>query len=440
MNNIALNNNLARIVSDYQYKIENMKEHIEEFLNAQKKFQRDCLVLDTYSGSRVIDEQYIHESNVEASLKKSAWRATYQKLQIENIATAKDKKLFEQSLENPPEFTIDNLRATFGSYIENPMGNILRGLAEVFCDLDPAYKSHDKVKIGVKGLPKRVILTGFNGYSSWGKDKLKDILNALAAYQGKPLVDAVEIEELLKEEKGLTKRWTYTTYFGTEKTYQNRGVWLKRFSNGNGHLYFDQETLKDINRALAEYYGDVLADCYDDDDTPKKKQESTAVSKDLQFYKTPDNVAERLLRDVHIRNTDKVLEPSCGDGALLKEIAKHTKDIFGIEIDSNRVNQCRALGFNVLQANFLETIPNPIYDKTIMNPPFYGTHYFKHIKHALKFLKDGGVLVAILPITARYDHGLIDQLPNKKYWNDLPVGSFSESGTNVNTTILTMWK
>jgi hypothetical protein len=48
-------------------------------------------------------------------------------------------------------------------------------------------------------------------------------------------------------------------------------------------------------------------------------------------------------------------------------------------------------------------------------------------------LKPGGKLTAILPITARYDHGLL-----KGSWHDLPVGSFSESGTNIKTTILTI--
>lgn len=64
----------------------------------------------------------------------------------------------------------------------------------------------------------------------------------------------------------------------------------------------------------------------------------------------------------------------------------------------------------------------------------------KHVEHALKFLKAGGKLVSILPTTARYDHGLIDELPNKKSWSDLPVGSFSESGTNVNTTVVKIFK
>jgi hypothetical protein len=75
-------------------------------------------------------------------------------------------------MENPAPFTLENIRATFGDFITNPRAKILRGLAEVFSSLDPAFKSHDKMKVGVSGLPRRVIVSGFKDYSSWGKDRI----------------------------------------------------------------------------------------------------------------------------------------------------------------------------------------------------------------------------------------------------------------------------
>src|SRR5690606_20791532 len=199
---------------------------------------------------------------------------------------------FEQSMSDPAPFTMDNLRATFGKYIADPRGSILRGLAEVFCGLDPAYKSHDKVKIGVKGLPKRVILSNVSGYGSWGRERLQNILNALATYQGKPLVEWAEIDALLRDENALK---------------ESRGVTLRRFGNGNGHLFFEPDTLLDINRALAEFYGDVLPDAHEE--RPDKPRASTAVSKDLQYYPTPAEVVERVLDLIDLRGK-LVLEPS----------------------------------------------------------------------------------------------------------------------------------
>jgi len=81
-----------------------------------------------------------------------------------------------------------------------------------------------------------------------------------------------------------------------------------------------------------------------------------------------------------------------------------------------------------MTANFLQVAPDPRFDVVVMNPPFYGQHYKKHLDHAVKFLRAGGRLVCILPASAHYDHGnTIGQ------WYDLPVGSFAASGTNIPT-------
>ena len=214
-----------------------------------------------------------------------------------------------------------------------------------------------------------------------------------------------------------------------------RGVWLKRFQNGNGHLFFGPEALRDINMALAEYYGDVLPDC--PEDRPAKTRTGTAVSKDLQFYRTPAAVVDRLLWDDNWTGK-RVLEPSCGDGAILDGLRKAGANAFGIEVDAGRAEACHAKGHKVMRWNFLEVQPNAStkmadFDAVVMNPPFYGRHYAQHVRHALRFLKPGGLLLAILPITARHDHGELDDL--KPRWTDLPVGSFSASGTNINTVI-----
>ena len=103
----------------------------------------------------------------------------------------------------------------------------------------------------------------------------------------------------------------------------------------------------------------------------------------------------------------------------------------GIEYHFGRAAEARAKGHNVLTANFLEQPAKAEFDIVLMNPPFYGRHYVKHVRHALKFLKPGGTLVSILPATAWYDHGEL-----KGEWQDLPVGSFAEAGTNVPTGLL----
>src|SRR5690606_4219170 len=95
----------------------------------------------------------------------------------------------------------------------------------------------------------------------------------------------------------------------------------------------------------------------------------------------------------------RILEPSCGDGRILDELAKRGHRTLGIEYHAVRVAQAQAKGHSVVLANFLECPPSPDFDTVIMNPPFYGRHYVKHVRHALKFLKPGGTLVSILPAT-----------------------------------------
>lgn len=424
---------LRDVVAEYDAKRAAIPEAIASYEASVAALDPACCIGGAYAGPALSGRAYASQRGMEALLTQSAWRHVYSTLQIDRIASAQDKRRFEQAMASPPEFTFDNVLATFEGFIVGARHHILRGLAEVFCDLDPAYRSHSKVKVGVAGLPKRVILSSVTGYGSYGVDRLRDILNALAAYQGLPLIEWPELAALLKDgEACLTAREASPSYRGGDPVQTvARGARLKRFGNGNGHLHFEPETLKDINLALAEFYGDVLPDV---DERPAKRQASTAVSKDLQYYPTPKAVAERLVADLYIREGERVLEPSCGCGRILDALrAKGARNILGIEVDPGRAAEARAKGHSVQVANFLETVPNGDFDRVVMNPPFYGTHYAKHVEHALRYLKPGGALTAILPATARYDHGILDGS-----WHDLPVGSFSESGTNVNTVILTM--
>jgi SAM-dependent methyltransferase len=127
----------------------------------------------------------------------------------------------------------------------------------------------------------------------------------------------------------------------------------------------------------------------------------------------------------------RVLEPSCGDGRIMDELRARNCSVLGFEYHAARAAEARAKGHPVVNANFLEQTPKPEFDKVVMNPPFYGRHYVKHVRHALKFLKPGGSLVSILPATAHYDHG---ELSGE--WRDLPVASFADAGTNIPTGLM----
>lgn len=428
----------SELVAEYEDKADSIHMALVEWESAINAVTTASTVGGTYPGMTLPTGRLI-ERDMRESLLKSAWRHCWGLYGLDAVASAEKKRRVHQMFESPPPFTVENIREQFGDLVSDPWGSILRGLAEVFSQLDPAFKSHEKMKIGVKGLPKRVILSNIAGYGSWGRDRLRDILNALAAYQGLPLVEYAELERLLKDERGIVEAWTAPKEFHRPETvYPGRGIWLKRFSNGNGHLYFSPEALSDINRALAEYYGDVLPDC--PDERPARQRTGTDVSKDLQYYPTPAAVVKRILADHNWRGK-RVLEPSCGCGRFMDVLRSEGASVFGIEVDAGRVAECEAKGHKVMRWNFLEVQPNAgtgmaDFDAVVMNPPFYGRHYAKHIRHAMRFVKSGGVLVSILPATARYDHVELNDL--NVLWQDLPTGAFSESGTNIATTVATI--
>lgn len=417
INQVALLRRLSDVVAEYDEKVAALPKAFADFEQRGKDLMTACTIGGTFGRER-IDTGSVYDRTLAKNLLVSAWVNVYEGLKIEKVASAKDKALFSQSLASPPDFTLQNIKTAFGAYLLDPRGNILRGLAEMFADLDPAYKSHEKVKIGVAGLPKRIILGNVGGYG-WGRDRLQNTLNALAVVMGRPMIGYHETSDLLKNGEGLKN---------------SHDIWLKTFANGNGHLFFGPVALREINLALAEYYGDVLADTRDGEE---ERRPGTAVSKDLQYYPTPEAVVEKVLDQLYLKD-ELVLEPSCGCGRFLDGLVKAGARVYGIECDPERAAIAKSKGHAVHVGNFLETAPQAKFDKVVMNPPFYGKHYAKHIEHALKFLKEGGSLTAILPVTARYDHGLLDH--HRPRWVDLPVGSFTESGTNINTTVVTIFK
>jgi SAM-dependent methyltransferase len=360
----------------------------------------------------------------------------------------------------------------------------LRGLAEQFSDLDPAFRSHEKMKIGVAGLPKRIILASFGDYySGHGAKKLQDVIRAINTFMERPQIEWHDFNRWCSFHNGL-RDFEQTRYSENEmvhhegtvliaKRYIKAGafnvedwnVWtdpmpdleVRIFKNGNAHIHFAKPLMNAVNLAIAEYYGEVLPDC--PEAATAEKRASTDLCKDLQFFATPAKVADRLCTKSHLPagedGTCRILEPSCGEGAIMEAVQRYSSNdnnsyycqvenrrkfpqisIQGIECDEGRAATARSKGFPVQAANFLQVKPEPLFDVVLMNPPFYRKHYQAHVEHGLKFLKPGGVLYAVLPESAAGAHAYVERPTwGCDKWEDLPVGSFSTSGTNINTGI-----
>lgn len=423
----ALLPRLSDLVDEYNAKRAALETVAGDFRKAVTAAEVGCNIGGAYGGS--LWDRYtprIEQRTMESVLLVSAWNHVIDGLRIKEIATARDLDALKLAMQNPPEFTLDNIRATFGKYLVDPRQHVLRGVAEAFAGLDPAYRSHSKVKIGVKGLPKRIILDSALAEYSYGgyrEKQLTDVLNAMATLHGEPRLTYSEVDALRKA----SRRGDDPEFYG---------VTLRGYQNGNCHLLFDDSALLTINRALAEFYGDALADDLAADETSKRP--GTQVSAKLQYYPTPAEVVRKLVAGAPIRPGVRILEPSCGCGRILDGIRDEVKKRFlqdvrsvGVEYDLDRASQAKAKGHAVQVGNFLQIAPVADFDVVLMNPPFAGRHYLKHVRHALQFLKPGGYLACILPASAWYDHGQLQG----GVWEDLPVASFAESGTNVPTGI-----
>lgn len=93
----------------------------------------------------------------------------------------------------------------------------------------------------------------------------------------------------------------------------------------------------------------------------------------------------------------------------------------------------------VFHGDFLTVDPRtcPLYDRVVMNPPFARQDDIRHVLHAMKFLKPGGRLVAIMSAGVTYrdtklNHEFNALNPTIK---ELPAGAFKSSGTMVRAIV-----
>jgi len=172
---------------------------------------------------------------------------------------------------------------------------------------------------------------------------------------------------------------------------------------------------------------------------------SVVVPKDeFEFFETPPAVVDRVCEAADVGGGMRVLEPSAGRGKLVQPF-KGIAFLDAIEKMPANAAHLRSLGWldDVQETDFMSCDPRPVYDRIVMNPPFSNRQDVKHVLHALRFLKPGGRLVAVMSagVTFRSDRlttefraeierrgGTIEALPE---------GAFKSSGTGVYTVLVT---
>jgi len=163
-----------------------------------------------------------------------------------------------------------------------------------------------------------------------------------------------------------------------------------------------------------------------------------------EFFPTPRDLCDRLVKLAQLQSGMRVLEPSAGKGDIAQAIFRHCKsiqlDVAEIQSDLRKILELK--GFNIIGCDFLTEVNGEQWHAVIANPPF--SKFIEHTHHAYNCLVSGGSLVTIAPesVFFRSDRKFKEfrkwlQAHNARN-EKLPDGSFLNSThpTGVATRIL----
>jgi predicted RNA methylase len=180
--------------------------------------------------------------------------------------------------------------------------------------------------------------------------------------------------------------------------------------------------------------------------TLPERPEPLAVDRSTEFFPTPPAVVARMIAVAGLSIDLDVLEPSAGLGAIALQVVPLVSTVDCVERSGQLAGRLREVMppyCDVRCADFLEVEPNPIltYDRVLMNPPFSGEQDIRHVTHALRFVRPGGIVVAVMSAGAEFHQskqavafralvalsgGRIERLPGD---------AFKASGISVNTVL-----
>lgn len=132
-------------------------------------------------------------------------------------------------------------------------------------------------------------------------------------------------------------------------------------------------------------------------------QPSLPKKNKLAYFPTPTHMLDKLAEWTDcgylLSVAENIREPSAGTGNIanwIRERAPQAK-LDCCEFDPANVAVLRAGGHDVHEGDFLKMPTDDKFDLIIMNPPFQGTTFAKHIYHAQKMLTSEGRIYAIIP-------------------------------------------
>lgn len=176
--------------------------------------------------------------------------------------------------------------------------------------------------------------------------------------------------------------------------------------------------------------------------------EKTNIKKEYQFFETPEILAFHMVDLLGVKPDMKILEPSAGQGAIIKAVNKFEPnlkvDCYEL-MDLNRTF-LEKLNVNILGDDFLKCEKNNYYDAVIANPPFSKNQDIDHIYKMYEVTKPGGKIVTISSkhwqmSTNKKEVAFNNWIDEKaSYTEDVSAGTFKESGTSISALLIVINK
>lgn len=235
-------------------------------------------------------------------------------------------------------------------------------------------------------------------------------------------------------------------------------VWLYQMPKMHPDLY--KEVKKVLTLAGGEWSRKLDATVFTRDPSAvlelAQDEETTNIidpKKKLQQFFTPDELARKLYQqhiapNLVITDRTRVLEPSAGNGALLRVLRQYVPadNMWAVEIDPSQTKTPVFEGVATFHEDFLQVAPSPdgMADLIFMNPPFTNNQDIDHVLHAFRFLKPGGQLYALMSpgwLSGTQPKAKLDRWRKVfgafgRMLEQVPAGTFKESGTEIRTLFI----
>lgn len=187
--------------------------------------------------------------------------------------------------------------------------------------------------------------------------------------------------------------------------------------------------------------------------------ESVNIKKEFEFFTTPKSVTAEMFKRIEIwrpayLQTSQtkyhlaILEPSAGDGAILRMLKEipGRNHIFAVELNNRMEGPLNSLGIDGVfcPQDFME-FQGGKFDLIVANPPFSKNQDIKHFMRMFDMLLSDGLLLCVMSAHFTFADDK-ESVQFREFINEngtyqpLPDGTFKESGTNVRSVLVELIK